>query len=212
MYFQGINGFEWHCKGIWRIYFEIVREELLTTYFRSSAICSIECREDRDCGRGKECIQDGCRRICSPLMSVGESWLSPPCSVLEELSAWHDLIWHNCVVIQRNKPECWGVNDNHCIWSHLSSAASLHLPRPYISHPGTDDRSDLERDESWGGQKQVSPAAGPTVRILLVVVMWLLVEMLFFCQRFWCSFQGCLRLLILSLWGSKSHTETFFRD
>ncbi|KAG5203768.1 hypothetical protein JEQ12_003351 [Ovis aries] len=37
----------------------------------SVAICSIECREDRDCGRGKVCIQDGCRRICSPLMSVG---------------------------------------------------------------------------------------------------------------------------------------------
>ena len=180
--------FEWCCKGIWSIYSEIVREEkLLTTYF--CAICSIECREDRDCGRGKECIQDGCRRICSPLMSVGESWLSPPCSVLEELSAWHDLIWHNCVVIQRNKPECRGVYDNHCIWSHLSSAASLHLPRPYISHPVTDDKSEPEREELWAGQKQVSPAAGPTA----VVVMWLLVEM-FFCQRFWCNFQGCLRL------------------
>ena len=36
----------------------------------SREICVNECSEDRDCGKGKECMEDGCRRICSPQAKI----------------------------------------------------------------------------------------------------------------------------------------------
>ena len=82
--------------------FKLKTSTFLTASFLLSGTCINECREDRDCGVKKECLQVGCRHVCLPLATAGESWLSPPPSVLRELGAWGYLQLHNCVVAQRN--------------------------------------------------------------------------------------------------------------
>ncbi|XP_068387870.1 WAP four-disulfide core domain protein 3-like [Eschrichtius robustus] len=36
----------------------------------SNQMCLYDCLEDRDCGRGRECVERGCSRICSPQVPI----------------------------------------------------------------------------------------------------------------------------------------------
>ncbi|EPY89283.1 hypothetical protein CB1_000121002 [Camelus ferus] len=43
----------------------------LSKELQAAGICERQCREDKDCGRGKQCIRKGCGHICSYTARTG---------------------------------------------------------------------------------------------------------------------------------------------